>query len=88
MAALMPEQQGTAAAFYNSREALRYSTCHQTSKLQEELTVAALQLLALPVSAYLVYAVNLPLPHQTHNFHFCTCRLLHNFCLTLVVAQA
>ena len=51
MSALLPEQRGTASAFYNSKEALRYSTCHQTNKLQEELTVAALQLLALPVSA-------------------------------------
>ncbi|KAA6429391.1 MAG: hypothetical protein FRX49_00785 [Trebouxia sp. A1-2] len=47
MSALMPEQQGTAPSFYDSREALRYSTCHQTSQLQEELTVAALQLLDL-----------------------------------------
>ena len=51
MSALMPEQQGTAPSFYDSREALRYSTCHQTSQLQEELTVAALQLLDLPVSS-------------------------------------
>ncbi len=54
MSALMPEQQGTAPSFYDSREALRYSTCHQTSQLQEELTVAALQLLDLPVSSILL----------------------------------
>ena len=45
----MPEQQGTATTFYNSREALRYSSCHQTLQLQVELTNVALQLLDLPV---------------------------------------
>ena len=48
--ALKPEQQGTASGFYNSTEALRYSTCSQTLQLQRELTQAAIQLLDLPVS--------------------------------------
>ncbi|KAL0025544.1 hypothetical protein WJX77_011447 [Trebouxia sp. C0004] len=52
MSALMPEQQGTAPSFYDSREALRYS--HQTSQLQEELAVAALQLLDLRAAPQLL----------------------------------
>ena len=47
---LAPEQQGTARGFYDSKEALRYSTCSQTLQLQRELTQAAVQLLHLPVS--------------------------------------
>ncbi len=50
MPAVTPELQGTAASFYNSKEALRYSSCHQTSQMQEELTLVALQLLDLRVS--------------------------------------
>ena len=46
---LAPEQRDTAAGFYDSKEALRYNTCHQTQQLQRELTQAALQLLHLPV---------------------------------------
>ena len=48
--ALKPEQQGTASGFYDSNEALRYSTCSQTLQLQRELTQAGIQLLNLPVS--------------------------------------
>lgn len=48
--ALTPEQQGTACDFYDSKEALRYTTCTQTLQLQRELTQAAIQLLHLPVS--------------------------------------
>ena len=48
--ALAPEQRGTATSFYNSEEALRYSSCLQTAQLQQDLTQAALQLLNLPVS--------------------------------------
>lgn len=87
MSALMPEQQGTAPSFYDSREALRYSTCHQTSQLQEELTVAALQLLDLTVSSIhlkvllCIQACNLMCSAPAY-------RLPHNFCLTLAVGQA
>lgn len=49
--ALAPELRGTACAFYDSKEALRYSTCTQTLQLQRELTQAAIQLLHLPVSS-------------------------------------
>lgn len=48
--ALAPELRGTACAFYDSKEALRYSTCTQTLQLQRELTQAAIQLLHLPAS--------------------------------------
>lgn len=48
--ALTPEQRGTASSFYNSEEALRYSSCFQTGQLQRDLTKVALQLLNLPVS--------------------------------------
>jgi len=87
MSALMPEQQGTAPSFYDSREALRYSTCHQTSQLQEELTVAALQLLDLPVSST---HLKLLLCIQACKLmcNACACRLPHRFCLTLAVGQA
>lgn len=45
-----PEQRGSARGFYDSKEALRYSTCLKTLQLQQELTQTALQLLNLPVS--------------------------------------
>ena len=87
MSALMPEQQATAPSFYDSREALRYSTCHQTSQLQEELTVAALQLLDLPVSSI---HLKLLLCIQACRL-MCSAgayRLPRRFCLTLAVGQA
>jgi len=87
MSALMPEQQGTAPSFYDSREALRYSTCHQTSQLQEELTVAALQLLDLPVSS--THLKLLPCIQACKLMrNACAYRLPHRFCLTLAVGQA
>ena len=54
MSIVMPEQTGTATAFYNNEEALRYSTCLQTNQLQRELTEAALHLLNLPVGTNLI----------------------------------
>lgn len=89
--ALKPEQQGTASDFYDSNEALRYSTCSQTLQLQRELTQAAMQLLNLPVSFPLLeYLSQVANSEQVFNLRFpgITYRLLRNYFWTLDVDQA